>query len=357
MMHIVSSKLCATLSTLLLFTLVAGKVASAQDDKPKPYARATEDERAITVDTDKLQAVIPKNHPKQWMTGVEKGSFLDKQTGFREAGDGLLVVDWIMEPGSDAEWTDSKTERYLFNNDFHGKRPKRNLEGPQLCPHMKPVQPEIIRGEDFVAVKTTYRYEVAAPGHKPGSQWTQLLVFPAGVRYFFSMDKIDSVNDSDEMFLRNDMPGCVRHTRGENFSEIYLSYLGGPKGMRIPPDEFFEVFSPDEKFSYRRGQDPMPDNFIRGYKLRDPQTGKAGPWLAGIALEPSEVYEAWCNQRPGIIIFILETHGRPTKAGDSFSATYLVGYFDDTDQMHALDKRYKGHTGLDATSAGWRLVK
>ncbi len=33
------------------------------------------------------------------MTGVEKGSFLDKQTGFREAGDGLLVIDWIMEPG------------------------------------------------------------------------------------------------------------------------------------------------------------------------------------------------------------------------------------------------------------------
>ena len=35
------------------------------------------------------------------MTGIEKGSFLDKATGFREVGDGLMVVDWLMEAGSD----------------------------------------------------------------------------------------------------------------------------------------------------------------------------------------------------------------------------------------------------------------
>ena len=73
---------------------------------------------------------------------------------------------------------------------------KRMVEGPQLCHRMKPVQPEIIRGKDFVAVKTTYKYEYAAPGRKPGSQWTQLIVFPKGERYFVLMDKIDSVNDS-----------------------------------------------------------------------------------------------------------------------------------------------------------------
>lgn len=347
----------------LAFCLLAwsaiGFATARADEPPAPYARATEDERCIKIETDKLEAVIPKNNPKHWMTGVEKGSFLDKQTGFREAGDGLLVIDWIMEPGPDDEWQaqGTKTEKYVYNNDNHGVRPKRIIEGPQLCPHMKPVQPEIIRGDDFVAVKTTYRYEVAAPGHKPGSQWTQLLVFPAGVRYFFSMDQIDSVNESETMFLRNDMPGCVRHQRGETFSEIYLSYLGGPQGMRIEPSEFFEVFSPDVKFSYRRGEDPMPEHFIRGYKLRDPETGKEGPWLAGIALQPSEVYEAWCNQRPGIIIFILETHGRPTKPGDTFSAAYLVGYFDDIEQMHALDKKYQGHTGLSADKSGWRLVE
>src|SRR5206468_7922117 len=55
----------------------------------------------------------------------------------------------------------------------------------------------------------------------------------------------------DMMFLRIDMPGCIRHKRGETFSEIYLSYLGGPEGLRIPPSEFYDVFPPERKFTYR----------------------------------------------------------------------------------------------------------
>jgi hypothetical protein len=341
--------------------LLAAAAPGYSDEKFEgdAWAKVTEDERAIKIETAQLEAVIPKRDPKHWMTGIEKGSFLDKATGFREAGDGLLVVDWIMEPGSDEIWHDQdmKTDRYLFNNDYHGTRAKRVLEGPQLCPRMKPVQPEVIRGPDFVAIKTSYHYEHAAPGHKPGSKWTQLLVFPKGQRFFFSMDRIDSVNASDAMFLRNDMPGCVRHQRGETFSEIYLSYLGGPQGMRIPPSEFFEVFSPDEKFTYRRDRDAVPEHFIRGYHLRDPKTGKEGPWLAGMTLAPSVVYEAWCNQRPGIIIFILEFGGRPIQPGQSFSAAFLVGYFDNIEQMHTLFDRYKGHTALAADKSGWRLEK
>ena len=73
------------------------------------------DDRAIKVETDKLEAVIPKKDPKQWMTGIEKGSFLDKTTGFREAGDGLMVVDWLMEAGSDAAWAEK-----VFAPDGHG---------------------------------------------------------------------------------------------------------------------------------------------------------------------------------------------------------------------------------------------
>jgi len=38
------------------------------------------------------------------MTVIEKGSFLDKAIGFREAGDGLCIPDWIMEPGNDEPW-------------------------------------------------------------------------------------------------------------------------------------------------------------------------------------------------------------------------------------------------------------
>jgi hypothetical protein len=366
------------LSFSLLLALVLASPVLAQPANESAWAKVTEDERAIKVETDKLEAVIPKNNPKQWMTGIEKGSFLDKTTGFREVGDGLMVIDWLMEAGSDAQWSDkviapdghgvgryswhaNETDpaRQEYTRLAHGtSHRKRMVEGPQLCHRMKPVQPEIIRGKDFVAVKTTYQYEYAAPGRKAGSRWTQLVVFPAGVRYFVLMDKIDTVNDSDEMFLRNDTPGCVRHEKGDTFSELYLSYLSGPKGLRIPSSEFFTPFPPDLKFGYRRDTHAAPEHFIRAYHLRDKLTGKDGPWLAGLTLEPSVVYEAWASQRPGgIIVMIEEIHGRPTKAGDSFSAAHIVGYFDSIDQMHEVYDRYKGHTALVADVEGWKLVK
>lgn len=359
------------LALLLVFVLDA----AARGDDP-PYARVVEDDRAITIETDRLQAVIPKNRPKHWMTGIEKGSFLDKATGFREVGDGLMVVDWLMEAGSDAEWSDQVIApdgdgvgRYTwFENETdparreyclmaHGSsHRKRMVEGPQLCHRMKPVEPRIIRGDDFVAVETTYQFEYAAPGRKPGSRWTQLVVFPEGERFFLLMDKVESVNDSDEMFLRNDTPGCVRHEEGDTFSEIYLSYLGGPDGVRIPSKEFFEPFPPDLKYGYRRDTHQLPESVIRAYHLRDPKTGAEGPWLAGLTLDPAVVYEAWCSQRPGgIIVMIEEVHGRPTKAGDTFSAAHLVGYFDTIEQMHEAYEKYKGHTALEADRAGWRL--
>jgi len=351
-------------------------MAWAETTDDSGWARITENERAIKIETDLLEAVIPKKDPKQWMTGIEKGTFLDKTTGFREAGDGLMVIDWLMEAGSDKAWSDAviapdgngvgryawfenesdpaKREYYLM---AHGSsHRKRVVEGPQLCHRMKPVQPKVIRGKDFVAIKTTFRYEYAAPQHKPGSQWTQLIVFPKGERYFVLMDKIVSANDSPEMFLRNDTPGCVRHTEGDTFSEMYLSYLGGPNGIRIPSNEFFTPFPPDLKFGYRRDTHRTPEHFIRAYHLRDQKSGEDGPWLAGLTLEPSVVYEAWCSQRPGgIIVMIEEIHGKPVKAGESFSAAHIVGFFDTVDQMHAVYQRYQGNTKLTADATGWRL--
>lgn len=361
---------------LALAALAAAAPAPA--GAPRPWGEVVEDDRAIRVETDKLSAVIPKKNPKQWMTGIEKGSFLDKTTGFREVGDGLMVVDWLMEAGSDAAWSQqvftpdgNGVGRYTwYENEAdpaarnyalmaHGSsHRKRMVEGPQLCHRMKPVQPEVIRGEEFIAVKTTYRFEYAAPGRKPGSRWTQLIVFPRGERYFLLMDRVESVNSSPEMFLRNDTPGCVRHKQGDTFSEIYLSYLSGPNGLRIPSSEFFTPFPPDLKYGYRRDTHRVPKRFIRAYRLRDPQNGKAGPWLAGLTLDPSVVYEAWCSQRPGdIIVMIEEIHGKPVQAGESFSAAHVVGYFDDIPQMEAVNDRYKGHRGLRADRSGWKLVR
>ncbi len=365
------------LETLLCSAIFVASISAHAQDSSKSWVTIQEDDRRIQISTNELEAVIPKSSPKHWMTGIEKGSFLDKKTGFREVGDGLMVVDWLMEAGSDAHWeakdllpnpngvdrytwyeNETDPQRREYARMAHGtSNRKRVVEGPQLCHRMKPVQPKVIQAEDFVAIETTYVYEHAAPGKKPGSTWTQRIVFPRGQRYFVLMDQIQSVNDSEEMFLRNDTPGCVRHQKGDTFSEMYLSYLSGPKGLRIPSSEFFEPFPPDLKFGYRRDLNKTPEHFIRAYHLRDPQTGKEGPWLAGVTLEPSIVYEAWCSQRPGnIIVMIEEIYGKEIRAGQSFSAAHVVGYFDDIEQMHAIHKKYRGATKLEVNAKGWELL-
>jgi len=294
----------------LLIVMAGAGPVPAQSVKDADWAQVIEDDRAIKIETDKIEAVIPKKNPKRWMTGIEKGSFLDKATGFREVGDGLMVVDWLMEAGSDEDWSEKVVAadghgvgRYTWYTNgtdparrhyalmAHGRsHRKRMVEGPQLCHRMKPVQPEIIRGKDFISVKTTFKYEYAAPGREPGSRWTQLIVFPRGKRYFVLMDQIDSVNDSPEMFLRNDTPGCIRHQKGDTFSEIYLSYLSGPKGVRIPSGEFFTPFPPDLKFGYRRDTHKMPARFIRAYHLRvRAQQGPHGADRRAVGLAPGKI--------------------------------------------------------------------
>lgn len=310
----------------------------------------TETDEEIRIDTPQLAAVVRK---KGYVTGVAAGSLLDKKTGFRDAGFGLDIVDWIMEPGSDKAYREKLDKEliYRYDNAYHGKRAKRSIEGPQICTQARELKPVAIRGKDFVAVKQSFQYRTAAPGKKPGSVWTQVLVFPAGKRYFLSMDRIDAVNDSDAMFLRVDMPGHIKHHKGDTFSEIYLSYHG-----RIAAKDFLRDFPPDERFNYRRDRDKVPDRFIRAYRLRDARTGKAGPWLAGMTLEPSVVHEAWCHQR-GYVCMIEEFGGRPIKAGQSFSAAFIVGYFDSIAEMHRVYDAHKGHTALEVTPEAWRLLK
>jgi hypothetical protein len=312
--------------------------------------QVSEDDERITISSPTLDAVVRK---KGYVTGVAAGSFLDKKSAFRDAGYGLDIVDWIMEPGSDEAYRDQLQGdlAYLFNNSYHGKTPKRSIEGPQICTKAKELSPRVVQGKDFVAVTTSFKYQTAAPGKKTGSEWSQVLVFPAGQRYFISSDKITSVNASDAMFLRIDMPGHIKHNQGDTFSEIYLSYAG-----KIPASEFVKDFAPDEKFNYRRDANPVPKRFIRAYHLRDPKTGREGPWLAGMTLDPSVVYEAWCHQR-GYVCLIEEFGGRPIQAGESFSATFIVGFFDSIQDMETVYDRYAGNTGLAVSEQGWKLTR
>jgi hypothetical protein len=317
--------------------------------RPQTPFQVTENERRIKIESSALEASIRK---EQYVSGVEAQSFLDKKTGFRDQGYGLDIVDWLMEPGSDEAYRNQLGGDlpYLFNNSYHGKRAKRSIEGPQICTKAGKLSPKVIEGKDFVAVKQDYTYHLSAPGKKTGSQWEQTLIFPAGKRYFLSCDKITTVNSSDALFLRIDMPGHIKHKEGDTFREVYLSYRG-----RIPAKEFLRDFPPDEKLLYTRGVKP-PRRFIRAYHLRDPKTGKDGPWLAGMTLDPAVVSEAWCHQR-GYVCMIEEFGGRPIKAGQSFSAAFIVGFFDSIEEMEHLYDRHAGHNYLEATASSWKLSK
>ena len=338
-----------TQSTLAVSTAcawIAGVLGAAN-----PECKVMQTQSEIRIDTPQIAAVVRK---KGYVTGVAGGSWLDKKTGFRDAGFGLDIVDWIMEPGSDRAYRDKLDKEliYRYGNAYHGKRAKRSIEGPQICTQAGELKPVVIQGKDFVAVRQSYKYRTAAPGKKAGSTWTQIMVFPAGKRYFVSMDRIDAVNASDAMFLRVDMPGHIKHNKGDTFSEIYLSYHRGT----IRSSEFFKDFPPEAKFHYGRGADKTPKRFIRAYRLRDPKTGGKGPWLAGMTLDPSVVHEAWCHQR-GYVCLIEEFGGRPIKAGEHFSAAFIVGCFDSIEEMHRVYDAHKGHTGLAVTQDGWKLTK
>lgn len=310
----------------------------------------TDGDEEVRISTPELEAAIRK---KGYVTGVKAQSFVDKKTGAKDLGFGLDIADWIMEPGSDEAYRDQLPAEmvYKFGNEYHGKTAKRSIEGPQICTQAKELHPEIIRGKDFVGVRQSFQYRTAAPGKMPGSKWTQVMVFPVGQRYFISMQKIEAVNASDAMFLRIDMPGHIKHKNGDSFEEVYLSYKG-----RIPSKEFTTSFAPDERFHYRRDRDGVPERMIRGYHIRDTETGKTGPWLAGMTLDPSVVSEAWCHQR-GYVCFIEEFGERPIKPGESFSAAFIVGYFDSPEEMHVVYDCYKGATGLAVTPEGWKLTK
>ena len=53
-----------------------------------------------------------------------------------------------------------------------------------------------------------------------------------------------TVNTSDALFFRVDMPGHIKHRSGDLFDHIYLSY----GDMTLPSTEFTADFPPDGPF-------------------------------------------------------------------------------------------------------------
>jgi hypothetical protein len=75
-----------------------------------------------------------------------------------------------------------------------------------------------------------------------------------------------------------------------------------------------------------------------------------------MTLDPAVVYEAWCHQR-GYVCLIEEVGGRPVRAGESFGAAYVVGFFDSVEEMERVYDGYAGHRGLEVTDTGWKLTR
>jgi hypothetical protein len=320
----------AAVLTLLLLV----PAASAADDK-KIQVKQTDE--MIEIETDALQAKIRK---QGYVSGIAAGSLLDKKTGARDLGFGLHIMDFLMAPG----WKD---DEYPRDPKLHGNLPKHYIEGPQICTKAKKLTPEVIEGDGFVAVRMKHKFTEAAQGLKTGSTWEQTLVFLPGVRYVLCGEQITSVNDVDDLFYRIDMPGHIKHKNGDTFVQVYLSYQG-----KVPADMFIESFGPDAKNLYQRKEGKVPERMIRAYQVK--KDDKPGPWLAGMTLDPGVVYEAWCHQR-GYVCFIEELHGKKVKAGESFGAAYVVGWFDDIPEMEKVYDKYKGKKKLTVKDGKWGL--
>jgi len=322
--------------TLALFAI--GLSIPPRAAEPKDAIKVEQTDDYIQIDTDALQARIRK---KGYVSGTAQGSLLDKKTGARDIGFGLHIMDFLMAPG----WRD---DDYSRDPKVHGKLPKHYVEGPQICTQARELKPEVVSGKGFVAVILRYTFHKPGAGFKAGSTWEQILVFQPGLRHFLSCERITSVNDVDVLFYRIDMPGHVRHKGGDTFTQIYLSYLGKP----IPAAEFQESFAPDAKYLYQRKDGQVPERMIRAYQVK--RDGQAGPWLAGMTLDPAAAAEAWCHQR-GYVCFIQELHRRKVKAGETFGAAYVVGWFDDIAVMEKVYDQHKGKRTIVIEKDRFRL--
>ena len=175
------------------------------------------------------------------------------------------------------------------------------------------------------------------------------MLFLPEKRYYLSCETITSANSVDDLFYRIDMPGHVKHDRGDTFRRMYLSYHGF-----IEADAFFEDFAPDDRYLYIRDDDHVPERFIRAVQVAS--EGGNDPWLAGMTLDPSATCEAWCHQRK-YVCFIQELHRQPVPKGETIGAAYVVGYFDSVEEMYRTYDAYRDTKCIEVDEGGYRLLE
>jgi len=303
-------------------------------------ATIVQEEKVLRIETNCYRAAV---QTEGYVSGVGAGCFFDKRTGSTDLSFGLCIIDFLLEPGSDDHMVSSE-HHYHWGDMVHGDLPKRYVELPQICTQAKNLPYNIVEGADFVGVKQWFHWNVAPSPYQAGSIWEQWLVFPDGVRWFLAYDRVTSVNTVDRLILRMDMPGHIKHQQGDAFQQIYLDSHGF-----IPAREFTTDFPPDARYLYQRQVDKIPSRFIRAYQLAN------GTWLAGMTLDPSTVYEAWCHQR-GYVCMIQEIGGFSIQAGESFGTVNLIGFFEDIEEMETIFDQYRGAKAMRVESNEWILT-
>lgn len=74
-----------------------------------------------------------------------------------------------------------------------------------------------------------------------------------------------------------------------------------------------------------------------------------------MTLDPAMVYEGWTHQR-GYISMIEEFGPGRVEEGESFSAAFIVGYFDSIEDMEEVYDQHAGARGLQVSEVSWGLT-
>ncbi len=300
----------------------------------------------LFIDTSRYSAQI---NTEGYVSGVAAGSFVDKTTGSRDPGFGLMIVDFLLAPGKEPASTPA-AHHYVTGDMYHGNIEKRYVALPQICTQAMKLDHEITQGAGYVAVRQWYTWNISCSPYPAGSRWEQTLLFPDNKRWFLAWDRFSCPVDTDQVAMRMDMPCHVKHGGGDVFRKIYLSYREreADRGL-IPQTVFHTDFAPDANLLFRRSAHSTPKRFIRAVQLTN------GTWLAGMALDPGIVYEAWCHQR-GYVCMIEEFGGRKSRVGQWQNAVHLAGWFDSIEEMRKLADQYHGVNGLALSPKGWSVV-
>jgi hypothetical protein len=92
------------------------------------------------------------------------------------------------------------------------------------------------------------------------------------------------------------------------------------------------------------------------YKKDAPEhLGGVRPFAGKETLDPGAAPTLARRNRRGQTHLVEELHRRKVKAGESFGAAYVVGWFDDVAEMEKVYDRYKGKRAIVVEEEKFRL--